>query len=470
MADMSQQAVIAVNRFGLGAGPGELAAAGGDPRAWLARQASQPPPAYSQLDRLAHSSEALKEYPRWIAKLGRARAGMQGSDMSAQRSVEGTFREHFGPIILEEVGARLAVAAATPAPFHERLVWFWSNHFTVSAEKALIFGLVGTFEREAIRPHVTGYFADMLLASSRHPAMIMYLDNHLSVRKGWQPRQVARSAAFPPPTGLNENLAREILELHTLGVNGGYTQADVTELARVLTGWTAHPIMNVPGGGAPGFLFDAARHEPGARQLLGKTYAEDGVAQGEAVLRDLAAHPATATFVATKLARHFITDEPPPGAVARIARAFRDSGGHLPTVHGALLDCPEAWERPLAKLKSPIEYVVSCLRALPAARAASPQALYYTLRAMGQRPYFAPSPQGWPDTAQAWAGADALWKRIEWAGILAARLGSSVDPLRLASDSYGAALGDATRRAIERAESRQQGLALWLASPEFQRR
>jgi uncharacterized protein (DUF1800 family) len=470
MADMSQQAVIAVNRFGLGAGPGELAAAGGDPRAWLARQASQPPPAYSQLDRLAHSSEALKEYPRWIAKLGRARAGMQGSDMSAQRSVEGTFREHFGPIILEEVGARLAVAAATPAPFHERLVWFWSNHFTVSAEKALIFGLVGTFEREAIRPHVTGYFADMLLASSRHPAMIMYLDNHLSVRKGWQPRQVARSAAFPPPTGLNENLAREILELHTLGVNGGYTQADVTELARVLTGWTAHPIMNVPGGGAPGFLFDAARHEPGARQLLGKTYAEDGVAQGEAVLRDLAAHPATATFVATKLARHFITDEPPPGAVARIARAFRDSGGHLPTVHGALLDCPEAWERPLAKLKSPIEYVVSCLRALPAARAASPQALYYTLRAMGQRPYFAPSPQGWPDTAQAWAGADALWKRIEWAGILAARLGSSVDPLRLASDSYGAALGDATWRAIERAESRQQGLALWLASPEFQRR
>jgi uncharacterized protein (DUF1800 family) len=373
--------------------------------------------------------------------------------------------------MLEEFSARLAVAAATPAPFHERLVWFWSNHFTVSAEKALIFGLVGSFEREAIRPHVTGTFTDLLLAASRHPAMIMYLDNHLSVRKGWQPRQVARSSAFPPPSGLNENLAREILELHTLGVNGGYTQADVTEFARVLTGWTVRPIMNVPAAeGAAGFRFDPARHESGARKLLGKTYAEDGVAQGEAVLRDLAAHPSTARFVATKLARHFIADEPPPGAVARIERAFRDSGGHLPTVYGALLDCPEAWERPLAKLKSPIEYIVSCLRALPSARASNPQGLFFTLRGMGQRPFFAPSPQGWPDTAESWTGADALWKRIEWAGILAARLGSGVDPVQLAGESYGAALGEDTRRAIERAESRQQGLALWLASPEFQRR
>ena len=451
---MNRDAVIAVNRFGLGAGPGELAAAGADPRGWLAQQAGQPAPAYPEFGRLAHSSEALKEYPRWIASLRTAGA----------RSVEETFREHFGPIILEEVGARLAAAAATPAPFHERLAWFWANHFTVSAEKPVVFALVGSFEREAIRPHVAGRYADMLLAAASHPAMILYLDNHLSVRRGWKPRRPPRSAAFPAPTGLNENLAREILELHTLGVNGGYTQADVTEFARVLTGWT------VGGQASRGFLFDPARHEPGPRALLGRTYAEDGVAQGEAVLRDLAAHPATALHVATKLARHFIADEPPPGAVARIARAFRDTDGHLPSVYGALLDCPEAWERPLAKLKSPIEYVVSCLRALPASRAAKPQALFFALRGMGQRPFFATSPQGWPDTAQAWAGADALWKRIEWAGILAARAGSGVDPLRLASESYGEALGAATRLAIERAESRQQGLALWLASPEFQRR
>ena len=451
---MNRDAVIAVNRFGLGAGPGELAAAGADPRGWLARQAGQPAPAYPEFGKLAHSSEALQEYPRWIASLRTAGA----------RTVEETFREHFGPIILEEVGARLAAAAATPAPFHERLAWFWANHFTVSAEKPVVFALVGSFEREAIRPHVAGRYADMLLAAASHPAMILYLDNHLSVRRGWQPRRPPRSAAFPAPTGLNENLAREILELHTLGVNGGYTQADVTEFARVLTGWT------VRGQASRGFLFDPARHEPGPRALLGRTYAEDGVAQGEAVLRDLAAHPATALHVATKLARHFIADEPPLGAVARIARAFRDTGGHLPSVYGALLDCPEAWERPLAKLKSPIEYVVSCLRALPASRAAKPQALFFALRGMGQRPFFATSPQGWPDTAQAWAGADALWKRIEWAGILAARLGSQVDPLALAREGYGEAVGEATRLAIERAESRQQGLALWLASPEFQRR
>jgi uncharacterized protein (DUF1800 family) len=465
---MSMRPLIAVNRFGLGAAPGELAAAAGDPRGWLAQQVARPAPLAQELAGLPSSGERLQEYPRWLQSLRGARSEMQESGQP--RTIEGTFRQHMGPIMMEEVGARLAAAAAAEAPFHERLALFWANHFTVSAEKALIFALVGSFEREAIRPHVTGRFADMLLAASSHPAMLMYLDNHLSVRKGWQPRRVARSGAFPPPSGLNENLAREILELHTLGVNGGYTQADVTEFARVITGWTVRPIMNVPGGGTPGFHFDPERHEPGAKTLLGKTYAEDGRAQGEAVLRDLAAHAATARHVATKLARHFIADEPPAAAIARIERAFRESDGHLPTVYRALLESPEAWEHPLAKLKTPIEYVVSALRALPAARGARPEALFAALRGLGQRPFFASSPQGWADTAEAWAGADAVWKRIEWSGILAARLGSSVDPVRLARESYGEALGERTRLALERAESRQQALALWLASPEFQRR
>jgi uncharacterized protein (DUF1800 family) len=468
---MSVRSAIAVNRFGLGAAPGELSAASSDPRGWLDRQIAAPAPAAEAFSGLAATSDALREYPRWIASLGRARADMRsGMSDSSPATVEGTFREHFTPIMRAEIGARLAAGAATATPFQERLALFWANHFTVSAEKALIFALVGPYEREAIRPHVTGRFGDMLLAVARHPAMLMYLDNHLSVRQGWQPRQVARSAAFPPPSGLNENLAREILELHTLGVNGGYTQADVTEFARVLTGWTARPIMNVPEGGASGFVFAAARHEPGPRTLLGKTYAEDGAAQGEAVLRDLAVHPATAKHIATKLVRHFIADEPPPAAVARVERAFLESGGELQRVYAALLDSPEAWQPSLVKLKTPIEYVVSCMRALPEARAAKPEALFFTLRGMGQRPFFAPSPQGWPDTAAAWGGADALWKRIEWAGILASRTGSGVDPMQLARDGYGEALGAGTRRAIERAESRQQGLALWLASPEFQRR
>jgi len=469
---MSIEPIIAVNRFGLGAAPGELAAAAADPRSWLTKQINGAALPIPEFGALARSGEGLKAYPRWIASLGKARDAMSDGSQAAPRTVEGTFREQLGPIMQEEVAARLAAAASTLAPFRERLVWFWSNHFTVSAEKALVFALVGSFEREAVRPHVCGHFADMLLAATRHPAMLLYLDNHLSVRKGWQGRglRASRSTAFPSPTSLNENLAREILELHTLGVNGGYTQADVTEFARVLTGWTVRPTMFDLNEAGSGFVFDPERHEPGPRHLLGSSYPQEGIAQGEAVLRDIAAHPATAMFVATKLARHFIADDPPPEAVARIARAFRDSDGHLPTVYAALLDCPEAWTQPLAKLKSPIEYVVSCLRALPGLRAADPRGLYGTLRGMGQRPLFAPSPQGWPDTAAAWAGGDALWKRIEWAGIIAGHIGSRVDPLRLATASYGPALGAQTRTAVERAESRQQGLALWLASPEFQRR
>jgi uncharacterized protein (DUF1800 family) len=467
---MSIKPLIAVNRFGLGAAPGELAAATSDPRGWLTGQLQDTTPAHPEFGDLPTSGEALRAYPTWIASLGAASRNM-GNGMSPP-SVEATFREQLGPGMLKEVAARLSVAASTAMPLRERLVWFWANHFTVSAEKALVFALTGSFEREAIRPNVTGHFADMLLAASRHPAMILYLDNHLSVRKGWQPHGLrgSRSTAFPAPTGLNENLAREILELHTLGVNGGYTQADVTEFARVITGWTARPIMFDLAQADPGFQFDPARHEPGPRDMLGKRYTQDGAAQGEAVLRDLATHPATARHIATKLARHFIADDPPAAAVARIEGAFRTSNGHLPTVYAALLDSPEAWQQPLAKLKSPIEYVVSCMRAIPGLRAAKPPALYATLRGMGQRPFFAPSPQGWPDKAEAWAGADALWKRIEWAGIVGSRLGPRIDPVRLADTSYGNAVDARTRTAIERAESRQQGVALWLASPEFQRR
>jgi len=456
-------AFIAVNRFGLGARPGELAAASRDPRGWLAAQLAAPGPAYPELGGLPPSSEAAAEFPRWVAHQRAARAALR-EGVPPPAPIEEKFRDHFLPLMLNEVGARLAVGAATPAPFRERLVWFWANHFTVSAEKRALFAVCGSFEREAIRPNLDGRFADLLLASTRHPAMIVYLDNHLSVRPGWTPPARASRPNAPRLSGLNENLAREILELHTLGVNGGYTQADVTTFARVLTGWTVGGLAN------PGFRFAPGRHDAGPKELLGKTYPQAGAAQGEAALGDLAVHPATARHVATKLARHFIADEPPPAAVERIARAFRESGGDLPTVHAALIQCEEAWQAPLAKLKSPVEYVVSCLRAVPAARDAKPQALFGALGEMGERPYFAPSPQGWPDSAQAWAGPDALWTRIEWAGLLAPRVGSDANPLALARESYGQALSDATRSAMTRAESRQQALALWLASPEFQRR
>lgn len=461
---MNRDTVIAVNRFGLGAAPGDAAAAERDPRGWLMGQTRGPAPAYPQLAALRGSDELLKEFPRWLQKMRAERNAMQGADVGAQRGVEGSFRQYFFPMLAQEVGARLAIGAATTAPFHERLTWFWANHFTVSADKPQVFALAGAFEREAIRPHVTGKFVDLLLASTRHPAMILYLDNNMSVAPGFKPPVIADRPNLPRPSGLNENLAREILELHTLGVNAGYTQADVTTFARALTGWTVGGLADT------GFRFAPRRHDPGPKTVLGRTYSQQGVAQGEAILRDLAAHPATAKHVATKLVRHFIADEPPPAAVERVARAFVDSGGDLPVVYAALVQSPEAWVQPLAKLKQPNEFVVSTLRMLPAAREGRSEGFFLALNEMGQRPYFAPSPQGWPDAASAWANADGLWKRIEWSTALADRLGSQVDPLALAEGAYGPALSDNTRLAIARAESRQQGLTLWLASPEFQRR
>ena len=196
-----------------------------------------------------------------------------------------------------------------------RLVMFWSNHFCVSANKGPVRGMAGAYEREAIRPHVLGRFVDMLLAVERHPAMLVYLDNHVSIGPNSR-------AGLNRGLGLNENLAREILELHTLGVGGGYTQEDVTNLARILTGWTVANLAN-PVGEPGRFFFAPARHEPGAWTVLGKRYGEAGMAAGEAVLRDLARHPATARHIARKLARHFVSAEPPAALVARLTPASR---------------------------------------------------------------------------------------------------------------------------------------------------
>jgi uncharacterized protein (DUF1800 family) len=459
---VTREACIAVNRFGLGAQPDEVARAAPDPRGWLLAQAKAAPPRYPEFDGLMASPEALKVFPRFARRILR-QSGASRRELNAampkDAGVEAKFKEVFLPILTAETGARMRVATRTKVPFQERLVWFWANHFTVSGAKPAVLAVAGPFEREAIRPYINGRFVDLLTAATRHPAMIVYLDNHLSVAPGRQARGFGQKL-----TGLNENLAREILELHTLGVDGGYTQSDVTTFARVLTGWT------VGNPWKPGFVFEAQRHDSGEKTLLGRTYRQSGRAQGEAVLRDLAANPATARHLAFKLARHFIADEPPPSAVDRMAKAYLDSGGALPALYKALVDSPEAWSQPLGKVKQPVEFIASAMRALPAIQEAKDEALLFSLNELGQRTYFAPSPQGWPDVADAWIGPDAVWKRIEWASTVAGRLGQSVDPLALARDSYGELLSERTATAIARAESRQQGLALWLASPEFQRR
>jgi uncharacterized protein (DUF1800 family) len=322
----------------------------------------------------------------------------------------------------------------------------------------------------------------MLTASSKHPGMIVYLDNWLSIgpnsQAAHEPRRARRIPGGGRATGLNENLGREILELHTLGVNGGYTQADVQALAAIITGWTyerprLRELVRESGGdrdGAHLFEFDESAHEPGPKTLLRRSYTQSGVAQGEAALGDLARHASTARFIATKLCRHYIADAPPAAALTRVERAFRDSEGDLRVTMEAVADSPEAWEAPFAKFKRPEEYAITLLRAANVRELPSNAAIG-SLTAMGQRPYAAPGPDGWADIADAWLTADLVWKRIEFAQAFAERIGrADVDPVQLGEASLGPLLSDETRTAVRRAESPGQGLSLLFAAPEMQRR
>jgi uncharacterized protein (DUF1800 family) len=288
--------------------------------------------------------------------------------------------------------------------------------------------------------------------------MLRYLDNDRSA--GPDSRLVGRLARARGDeariTGLNENLAREVLELHTLGVDGGYSQADVTALAQVLTGWR-------PGG------FDAAWHQPGPKSMLGKTYRE-GPEALEAVLTDLSRHPSTARFVSLKLARHFVADDPPPALVETLAKTWRESDGDLAAVSAALVRAPEAWAAAPAKLKSPGEFVLSTARVLGLGASAFERHADAGIAQLGQRPQAAPSPAGWPDRAAEWLGPEAVWKRVEWAHRVGDRLGGRLDARALADRSLGPWLADGTRREIERAADGAQALALLLLAPEFQRR
>jgi uncharacterized protein (DUF1800 family) len=335
-----------------------------------------------------------------------------------------------------------------------------------------VLALAATLENEAIRPALSGRFADMLLAVESHPAMILYLDNQASIGPNSELATLARRRGRDGARKLdiNENLAREILELHTLGVNGGYTQADVTAFALALTGWSIGGHRGAPAEGEPGrFQFRERAHEPGHKSLLDKRYSEAGLAQPQAILNDLARHPETATHIATKLVRHFIADEPPRAAVDAVARVFRDTDGDLPRVHRALIELPKAWAHSATKLKTPHEFVVSSFRMLDFVQQ-PPQQVSAPFQLLGQRPYTPGSPAGWPDTADQWDGPDALLKRIEWASAIGQRVGTRLQARELAQQALGAALTERTASAISHAASSAQAITLLLASPEFQRR
>ena len=433
---MDTSTAQALIRFGMGRRKGE--ALPGDPVAWLRQQLLQPDPA------LAEPGPTTTQALRAIQRDQQAMQTMGGATTSQAEAL-------FTPGI-----ERLALTPViTAAPFRERLVWFWINHFTVSLRgvgdrRSLLIAYV----REAIRPHVTGRFEDMLTAVMHHPVMLLYLDNISSVGP-------ASPFGLKTGRGLNENLARESLELHTLTQASGYTQQDVTEYAKILTGWTFN--LDLPDQGTH---FALSTHEPGPKTVLGETVPH-GAAGLARALTFLAHHPATHRNLALKLCRHFIADNPPTGAVERIADVLRRSGGDLGAASMALIDLPEAWV-PQTKLRGSADFAWAVLRGL-GFDTLPPDFLGFHLFALDQ-PLLNPDfPAGFPDTAADWGNGALLLRRAEWLVTLI-NFHQDHDPVALAHDLLGAHLSETTLATVRGAASRRDALVLLFASPEFQRR
>ena len=450
----TMMAALAVTRFGLGARPGEIATASADPRGWLIDQitpkgAAQPQP---NPDTAAQRYVAMREYQ----ELRRTAKDDGDPKTVAVRQANMAIRDKAGADFL----ARARLAAGTPDSFAERWTLFWANHFTVSSTKEITGPMVGPFEQEAIRPYVFGRFENLLVASSTHPAMLTYLDQQQSTG----PNSPANGRNGK--RGLNENLAREILELHSLGVASGYTQADVTEFARAITGFS---VGREDEDRAGQFVFRENIHEPGARTILGKTYKAGEIDQSLAILKDLAAHPATARHISTKLARHFVADAPPPALVDRLEKSWLKSGGRLDKVARTLVESPEAWDPAPTKFKTPYEFMISSWRVIGAEPSAV-ERIATPLIGLGQRGFSAPSPKGWSDLAGEWCSPDGLIKRLQWSQGFAAAAADKLDPNTAAAEALGARLTPAVAQAVSRAETRREALALLMMSPEFQRR
>jgi uncharacterized protein (DUF1800 family) len=358
--------------------------------------------------------------------------------------------------LFAEAKAHFDAALRAETGFVERLAWFWANHFCVNVDATVA---AGAYLREAIRPNVLGHFADLLQAVESHPAMLLYLDNATSIG----PMSIS---GINNSRGLNENLAREILELHTLGVRTVYDQQDVTNFAKVITGWTIRNSGFDPERGGE-FLFHPRMHEPGPQTVLGKDYRDTGLTQGRAVLADLARHPATAKHIAIKLARHFLADDPPPALVDTLAKTFIETDGDLWKVSKALVTAPEASAPERTKIKRPGEWVMSYLRA-EGFNGVDPRNLVPTLNRLGEPPGRPPSPKGFSDDNGAWL--ENLSHRLDTANAFAQTNAERVDPKDLLEIALGPLASAETRQAVARAESKQQALTLVLMAPEFQRR
>jgi uncharacterized protein (DUF1800 family) len=477
-------AALALHRFGFGPRPGSIAAIASDPRGALVAELDRPNAGQivaaaglmssGAANRAAFEFIAERNAKARVARMreeeakrAAAEAGMMAGTMEAKAEMApDAARPPANPqaaapppetvmqqIFFAEAKAHFDAAIGAEIGLVERLVWFWSNHFCVNADETV---MAGGYEREAIRPHVLGHFVELLQAAEGHPAMLIYLTNTLSMG----PNSVA---GVNRTRGLNENLAREILELHTLGVRTGYTQQDVTSFAKVITGWTILTTDTNPDHGGE-FLFHRRLHEPGPQTVMGKSYRDTGVEQGRAVLADLARHPATAKHIAFKLARHFVADDPPPALVARLEQRFNETEGDLWEVSKALVAAPESWSEERVKIKRPSEWTVAYLRA--ARFTGDVRAMVAATNRLGEPLWRPPAPRGFPDENAAWL--DGLSHRLDIANNFAQRNGDRLDAAEMVETALGPLASEETRRAVARAESKPQALTLMLMAPEFQ--
>ena len=437
------ESLRALNRFGLGARPGEADRI--NPKSWLREQV--------RAEAALLKSADLKSTTELVSAISKAKRAPK-TDTNRE-----AYRKFTAQQYQTEANAAITHGLNTDTPFAERMVRFWSNHFTVSAQgEPEVRLLAGAYEREAIRPNVFGKFEDLVLATARHPAMLIYLDQ---MRSFGPNSKIGRRRK----AGLNENYARELMELHTLGVNGGYDQTDVEALASVLTGWTVGGITQ-RSAPAP-FRFEPAIHEPGNKQLLSRTIRQSGEAEGIEAIRILARHPSTAQFIATKLITHFVADTPPKRGIDKIARVFHDSGGNLAKVTLALVDLEAPFDTENRKFRTPQEYIFAIGRALNIREA--PKNFLAVLNPL-RHPYWgALSPAGYGDTAQDWADPDALIKRTD----LALKISQKLRKRRLDANALAPQLIEAhdlgvLRQALSTQRDPSDALALLLASPDFQ--
>ena len=486
-------AMIALRRFGLGARPGDIAKVGSDPRGFLlasfdrrseillddpdlepshvtfsaqmvANQQKRAADLIKRETALDAAQQAISNNSKLDNTQQRAAARAQRplTNMEQQARVQPPLQkaarirvENF----VDEATVRFRHQASTDVAFPERLAMFWSNHFCIMA-RGQIRGMAGAYEREVIRPHVLGRFVDMLKAVEQHPAMLMYLNNEQSFGPN-------SPAGKNQKKGLNENLARETLELHTLGVDGGYTQTDVTNYAKIITGWTLAN-LNTPGAIPGKFFYAPMRHEPGDWVVLGKTYPDRGMQTGIEAQEDFARHPATARHIARKLASHFVADDPPSSLVAKLEKTFRDTEGNLAEVSRALISADESWAPAAKKLLPPVDLVVALSRSLPYKTGAGE--MLRLANQLGQPLWQPNSPKGFPDDDNGWTNPSALNERLRIAEQVARQLDKSLDPRQLAEQVLGPDMHPETRQAIAHAETHEQGLELLIMSPDFQRR